>query len=215
MVLQQISVEDVASVLAPWVWDLGNHVLYNLCRNHPRHTEEECIIAKIWLIGRSYAASIERRRGAAGSGDKFYEQTVAPRIKASAIDGWINESRGGDPGTPATIAAHKHLTDLFRSFTGLQKRSLASKYLHFHVPDAFFIYDSRARAAVTKLVPRLNKLPDVDADRFDPEFKDFVRRCIWLRDHVREGHGVELDPRQIDKLLLLLHARSTVGTPGQ
>jgi hypothetical protein len=54
----------------------------------------------------------------------------------------------------------------------------------------------------------LSELPDIDAEPFDLEYKDFVRRCIWLRNRVRENHGAEPNPRQIDKLLLLLSARS-------
>ena len=47
-------------------WKLGNDVLYKLCAMHPRHTEDAVIIGKFWLIGRSYAAAIERRRMSAG-----------------------------------------------------------------------------------------------------------------------------------------------------
>ena len=43
-------------------WDLGNSVLYNLCENNFDHSSDEKIIAKVWLIGRVYAAAIERRR---------------------------------------------------------------------------------------------------------------------------------------------------------
>lgn len=42
-------------------WDLGNQVLYDVCRQNPDHTDEQAIIAKILLIGRTYAAAIERR----------------------------------------------------------------------------------------------------------------------------------------------------------
>jgi hypothetical protein len=51
--------------------------------------------------------------------------------------------------------------DLFAAITQREKRSLASKYLHFHVPHVFYLYDSRARRAITKVVPRLNNLPHI------------------------------------------------------
>jgi len=35
------------------------------------------------------------------------------------------------------------LTDLFREISGLEKRSLASKYLHCHFLRATYIYDER------------------------------------------------------------------------
>jgi hypothetical protein len=43
------------------IWDLGNDTLYRLCAEHPGHTEDHVIIAKTWLIGRAYAAAVERR----------------------------------------------------------------------------------------------------------------------------------------------------------
>ena len=46
-------------------WSIGNQVLYDLCQRYPRHTVDSEIIAKIWLIGRAYSASIERGRGKA------------------------------------------------------------------------------------------------------------------------------------------------------
>jgi len=39
-------------------WDLGNKTLYGLCKDYPGHRDEREIIAKIWLIGRAYSASI-------------------------------------------------------------------------------------------------------------------------------------------------------------
>jgi hypothetical protein len=69
------------------VWDLGNEVLYKLCDDHPGHTANNAIIAKVWLIGRSYAAAIERRREKGEfSGDEFYVKHVAPCIRSSDID---------------------------------------------------------------------------------------------------------------------------------
>lgn len=52
----------VEKALADSAWDMGNQVLYDLCRRHPGHSEPGEILAKIWLIGRSYAAAIERGR---------------------------------------------------------------------------------------------------------------------------------------------------------
>lgn len=46
----------------PSYWDVGNSVLYDMCRKYPNHGKEDEIIAKVWLIGCSYSAAIERRR---------------------------------------------------------------------------------------------------------------------------------------------------------
>ncbi len=152
--MRKITRNDIASARSACVWDLGNRVLYELYSKHSGHCKADEIVAKIWLIGRSYAASIERRRNATRAGDRFYEETVAPAMRESGIDSWLaSVPRHGQPGSPESVEVHKMLTDLFRSVTGLNKRSLASKYLHFHNPDAFYIYDSRARQAITKVVP--------------------------------------------------------------
>ena len=40
---------------------VGNKVLYDLCKSYPMNDDVNGLIAKLWLIGRSYSASIERR----------------------------------------------------------------------------------------------------------------------------------------------------------
>jgi hypothetical protein len=201
--MRRITKKDIESTQKPGIWDLGNSVLYDLCRTHPDHKSKCEIVAKIWLIGRSYAASIERRKDAKEIGDDFYTGVVAPTVRKSGVDAWLASIKKADgPGSPRTIEIHKSLMDLFRSITSLDKRSLASKYLHFHKPDVFFIYDSRARQSITKLVPRLSQIPDIATDACDPEYKDFIRRCVWLRNHIQTSFKVALTPREIDNLLL-------------
>jgi hypothetical protein len=203
--MRQITKADIDSIRAPWVWDLGNRILYDMCRVHPGHSKDDEIVAKVCIIGRTYAASIERRRNTKNTGDNFYEAVVAPAMRKHPIDSWLTSIKKTDtPGSVKTIVIHKRLMDLFRSITDLDKRSLASKYLHFHKPYAFFIYDSRTRQSITKVVPRLNEIPELEADAFDIEYRDFVRRCVWLRDNVLKTLGTELTPREIDKLLLMI-----------
>jgi hypothetical protein len=196
--------EDIESAQGPRVWDLGNRVLYDLCRTHPDHKSDDVIIAKVWLIGRSYAAQIERRKNAREIGDDFYEKKVACAIRNSSIDLWITSLKKADgPGSPKTIEVHKSLMELFRSIAGLGKRSLASKYLHFHRPDVFFIYDSRVRQSITKVfVPKLRRFPDIETGACDPEYKDFVQRCMRLRNHISTSFGLTLTPRELDNLLI-------------
>src|SRR3954468_8779052 len=71
-------------------WSIGNQVLYDLCRRYPRHTVDAEIVAKIWLIGRAYAASIERGRGKAAdsglSNDRFYTEAIPKVLRRSRLD---------------------------------------------------------------------------------------------------------------------------------
>jgi hypothetical protein len=71
----RLTAEFVESALASTAWDVGNQALYDLCRKHPGHTQPEVIIGKFWLIGRTYAAAVERRRQKDGyAGDRFYTE---------------------------------------------------------------------------------------------------------------------------------------------
>jgi len=192
-------------------WDLGNDVLYSLCRDHPKHDRREEIIAKVWLIGRSYAAAIERRKNATVPNDKFYRTTVVHKMKNSALDQWLSSlpDRLTDPWRELgeVVAVHKRLMDLFTDMTGLEKRALASKYLHFHRPDLFFLYDSRAKAAICKISPSIATIEEIRAPVADREYLVLVRRCQWMREDVARRFNVLLTPRDLDKILLRITDR--------
>lgn len=188
-------------------WDVANNVLYSLCTNHPKHQATGPVIAKVNLIGRTYAAAIERGKSKATSDDNddFYVRTVGPAIVKSAIDDWLARARNAKPrtedGFATMVDVHARTTDLFNRISGLDKRSLASKYLHFHVPDLFFIYDSRAVGAMSTLshlIPRASRT----LGEGDNEYRKFSEKCGHLVQHCQDVFGVTLTPRQLDNLLL-------------
>jgi hypothetical protein len=186
-------------------WDFGNKVLYDLCATHPRHTRDDVIIAKVWLIGRSYAAAIERGRPDAAPGDAFYEDVVAVKIMDSPIDDWLRAVRraptSGARHVATILSVHNNLTRLFSEISGKDRRSLASKYLHFHAPDYFYIYDTRAvkgLSAFTGLLGRQYATPG----EYDPAYKSFVLRCVALRQFLQDHKKARLDPRRFDNFLL-------------
>ncbi len=202
----EITSNDIDYALGPSPWDLSNEVLYSLCQRHPNHETDQAIIAKILLIGRTYAAAIERRKNAEETSDDFYEITVVEKIKNSNLDNWLSSLPNQilDPWQElgSVITVHKRLMDIFLDLTGLEKRALASKYLHFHKPNLFFIYDSRAKEAISKITPHPNYIKDIAANESDSEYHIFCRRCQYLRDRISERFYKELTPRQIDKILL-------------
>jgi len=61
-------------------WDFGNNILYDMCAKYPYHKHIDQIVGKIWLIGRSYAAAIERRKNAKEYNEDFYTEVVGPVI---------------------------------------------------------------------------------------------------------------------------------------
>jgi hypothetical protein len=204
--MRNLTKEEIEKALANDAWDLGNQVLYDLCSQHPLHKSQQEIIAKVWLIGRSYAAALERRKNKSSDsvGDLFYEDKAFPKIKNSEIDSWIGSLKNNSKPEEA-VETHFKLTKLFHEISELEKRSLASKYLHFHQPNLFFIYDSRAVKAIRQITPASEKqLPSLSPIEQDGEYLKFYRRCLWLCDELESKLGRKPSPREIDKILLVV-----------
>ena len=187
-------------------WDIGNKVLYDMCAKYPAHETAEVIIAKIWLIGRSYSAAIERRRTSKPKrdGDRFYEKKVAGKIRRSDIDAWFQTLRANGS-TDVALKIHRDVTDLFERISKLRKRSLASKYLHFHFPSRFYIFDSRAQSALRRVITRREKIKK--SSKHDFTYAKFFGDCETLRVEIRFRYGLELEPRDLDKVLLAVSAK--------
>lgn len=199
----QITEQALLACIAESSWDFGNQVLYDMCHHNADHKTDGVIIGKIWIIGRAYSAAIERRRGPGnGDVDSFYESAVAPKIRNSSIDAWFEEIRSGKQTDLALhLETHKRVMDLFTTISGLEQRSLASKYLHFHFPDRFYIYDSRAQKAISQLTPPVGrKLPPLREHDYD--YARFVLRCEALRRQLETRTAKPLTPRHLDNLLL-------------
>ncbi len=81
-----ISLEKIKKAQELNFWNFGNQVLYDMCQKAPKHTSETEIVGKVWLIGRSYAAAIERGANSPYTGDQFYRFDVAQKIKAAGVE---------------------------------------------------------------------------------------------------------------------------------
>ncbi|MFC1785893.1 hypothetical protein ACFLZA_00835, partial [Candidatus Neomarinimicrobiota bacterium] len=79
------SKENIDNAIQSNEWDFGNEVLYELCKKNFEHKEDDKIIAKVWLIGRAYAAAIERRKNKTDINDDFYVEKVAPIFQNSRL----------------------------------------------------------------------------------------------------------------------------------
>lgn len=89
-----------------------------MCSRYPSHNADDEIIAKIWLIGRSYAAAIERRkRQSEDDGDEFYTNNVAPKIRKSKIDQLLEPLKDykkiSEDNFEEIMTVHYYVTDLF------------------------------------------------------------------------------------------------------
>jgi hypothetical protein len=195
----------IVRALSNTSWDFGNQVLYDMCRREPLHEKPDIAIGKLWLIGRTYAAAIERRRvRGETAGDAFYTDRVAPVVCRSGLDNWLAAVHRNPDDMNVALEAHAKLTALFSQLTGLSKISLASKYLHFHAQSAFYIYDSRAATGIQRLTRRLS--PDERSQLretvCDSTYGEFFMRCNGLAEELRAILGRRVTPREVDKVLL-------------
>lgn len=196
-------------------WDFANDVLYRLCKEHPEHTDPKRVAAKVWLIGRSYAAAIERGRDKSNkpNNDEFYMETVGPDICDSDIDIRLQEctemfkltnEKLTNAIVEKSIEVHGEITEeLYNINQNRRPRSLASKYLHFHFPDFFFIYDSRASIGLNAL-SKVLELESKLACTGDNYYRIFAGKCLSLYGTLSSKYGHELTTRQLDNLLLLV-----------
>ena len=196
-------------------WRVSNEWLYTLCSEHRDHRDNAATAAKLLVIGRVYAATLERGRGKAPGAeldsDAFYLDVAAPALRSSELDARLDRLKElalEEAVVPEILRTHGYLERLLRRLSGRTKRSLASKYLHFHAPHLFFIYDTRASVALRSGTP--SRRSAVVPRGADPRYATFVARALELRNHIEQRFGRRLSPRQLDRLLLH-SARSAAG----
>jgi len=210
LIKKPITIQDIQKCIAGNRWSFGNEILYEMCRKHPEHNKADIIVGKVWLIGRSYAAAIERRKNVneTNSGDDFYFNVVAPKMLevGEELDERINGLKKYNVITidnlKEILDTHLFLTNIFADISGHRNRSLASKYLHFHVPNMFYIFDSRAIQAAKSYVIPNKQLRDTLAPFGDKEYIDLVIRLFTFQNYVKNQYGITMTPRVIDSFLL-------------
>ncbi|MGA2464243.1 MAG: hypothetical protein ABSH06_07825 [Thermodesulfobacteriota bacterium] len=122
------------------IYSKVDQVLYEMCRRWLNHKNLGIVQAKVRIIGRVYAAGLERK----GKRDKskgVYE-TVAEILHRNQawIDSGIDElnrlKRLSEPSYERILCLHGDIVKLLRKETRskLNFRSFVSKYLHFHIP---------------------------------------------------------------------------------
>jgi len=191
------------------VWDFGNTILYDLCRKNFYHIDDEKIVAKVLFIGRIYAAAVERRRNKKdGINDDFYIETIVPTFRESKLDDLLEElsaykQLSVDSISPV-LQVHYYLTNLLKKITNLEKRSFCSKYLHFHLPDLFFIYDSRAVIGLRQFTSRVPKdLKEcLKPEDIDIEYAKFFLKSFDTKRHIEDHYHTRITNRQLDNILI-------------
>lgn len=198
-------------------WNLGNEILYKLCKDHFLHTEEN-ILTKVLFIGRIYAAAVERRKIDDGLlNEDFYIQKVIPAFKELEHDLLFDNLKNYNQIDLNNIAdileVHGILQDKLFFITELKKRSFCSKYLHFHFPNLYFIYDSRAVLALTYLTRNLKweSIFNINGIYIDNVYSLFFYKCYQFKKHLEEKYNLALDNRQFD--MVLMHQANQINSP--
>jgi hypothetical protein len=162
----------------------------------------------VWLIGRSYSVALERRKEKADINDDFYTHVVVPAFRNSKLDFHLDDLLGHRELTAGVflkvLETHQYLTRELNKITKLDKRAFSSKYLHFHLPALFFIYDSRAVGALRQFV---SHVPEefrflTRLDSVDKEYARFACKSLSLKQAIRDRYGISLTTRQLDNLLI-------------
>jgi len=218
----------ISAIKQPVPWDFSNKILYDLCKKNPEHLDEKIIVAKTIIIGRVYAATLERN-GIKKSkeakeaedddstktiGDDFYFKHVVPLFHSFFGKPKIIELEKDIRSQGSRMKALK-LQSLFANELKKLKRggktSFSSKYLHFHFPDHFFIYDQRAREALpylksfienkTKKKINYNQHPiKLNLQNIDIDYFLFENRCHAIKSEL----GVLSTNREVDNLLIYI-----------
>jgi len=186
-------------------WDNSNDILYEICAKYPRHDDAKLIVTKILFIGRIYAAALERRKTKNGlNNDSFYHK-AASLIGNSELDMLMSNLTNEDD-IEKVLYVHKYLMELFFELTNLKKRSLASKYLHFHKPEFFFLYDQRVRKSLSKFNTRritlVNEHIGLDRKNYDDEYAKFYLKMSALKSEIERRMNKRLTNRELDTFLL-------------
>lgn len=189
-------------------WDFGNNVLYDLCKKNFYHRDTDKIIAKFWIIGRSYAAAVERNKKERSSEGNFYINELSSIVKKSGIDIYLNKLRNirkiDQDSIPLILECHWYLTYTLNEITGHNNRSLCSKYLHFHLPELFFLFDSRAvvglRTFISYVPKPINNI--LENIHIDSDYAKLYCKCYQLKRNIENNYKIKLTNRQLDSILI-------------
>lgn len=199
---------DRAILKSPW--DFSNNILYDLCRNNFNHQEDDVILTKVLFIGRIYAAAIERRKNKDVEviNDNFYLKDVINTFRKPELDERLeilkkhNEIKFDN--IISVLNTHYYLTSEIKKITDLDKRSFSSKYLHFHLPEMFYIYDSRAVLALREFISDVpNELKNIlNQENIDEEYAKFLCKCVSLKKQIENYYKIKITNRQFDNILI-------------
>lgn len=185
---------------------IGNLAFYRMCGDFPSHGDLAQVRSKLIFISRVYSVA----RGLGGKWDQLAQAIVAKRdeldeaIANAACEPFLSN-------TEAVMKAHRCLDKITCStlkkhgVSASGRASFASKYLHFHAPDAFPILDRFALAGLRYRTPGFRTLKR-DAQPYE-------RFCERFAVYASSQGAAARSLRHIDIELVQLGRSLTKGQP--
>ncbi|WP_027907683.1 hypothetical protein [Pseudomonas taiwanensis] len=185
----------------------ANRMLYQFVRDNPSNTDPAQIASKALIIGRSLAASAERRAvkdGPIPSGS-FYH-ALADTISKSMVEELLQllpeDSAISRSSITEVVKVHARLCEAVTSLTGRDCSSFASKYLHFHRPNHFPMMDSRAREALKWVAQEEEWVFAFTTAGSAKNYRQYVSIYLDAKDLFEGELRKPLSLRQMDNILL-------------
>jgi len=171
-----------------------DNILYDMCKRWPHHNDLPAVQAKVTIIGRTYAAGLERKGGE--DYRKGILETVANTLNKNStrIDRDVATLRNLKQLSmivqDCILGTHGNMVSLLRkeTKTKLNFRSFVSKYLHFHAPIVP-LFDSRASSVIRELYPwrrSRNRIRIFHKESYDEVYSKFFAQFMLYFNDLKE-----------------------------
>jgi hypothetical protein len=189
-----LSREFITDALSQSILDPKVRALYELCFMHRHHLRDEIVADKLRLISRLYGDTMAWQDAA------FSAESAAHHLSRSPVDRWFGALATAEQlDSGLLLELHKRLMAVFNDLSDDEARALASRYLHFHFPELFHVYDSRIATAITLLMD--GDCGFLALAEFDPAYGRFHACCRKLTERITPLVGRRLSPRELDRVL--------------
>lgn len=197
--------EFIEDALSGAVVDPRTRALYELCFLHRHHFQDDVVADKLRMIVRVCAEQGLKV-------DEFSPELVAHRLGQSGVDHWFGSLATAEHLEPSlAFEVHKRVMDVLSDVPLEQARSLASKYLHYHFPDLFYIHDVGLETAASALGE--GECGYLARTEHDPVYGAFFACCRKLAEKLAPLSGHRLSPRELDLVLRAWRDRPTNQSP--
>ncbi len=123
-------------------------LIYEHIKNNITHVDADIVYAKVVLVNRMYRANLKF-----AGGDP--EGTIADGLVKEKVDDKLQKvanAKFNADSLGLIVSTHKVVTDCCEKLLHRKPTSFVSKYLHFHFPEAFPIFDKYAYNSAWNIV---------------------------------------------------------------